>query len=257
MKNCKGLYIVLGIISALSSGASSRGQSAAQDKPPMYTYISEWAVPRAQWPEMVKLDEQDKPLMEKLIADGTLTGYGAFENLIHQEGEPTHGTWMTATSEGNILKALEAVYAQPGSTTAPVEGMSKHWDYLLVGRVYNQRSGKSEGGYLAGDQWDVKPGQIRAYTDLIKGTVVPVFEKLVTDGTVTAYGMDTEDFHTQKPGRVTFYFTTADATGFDKASKALDEAFDKDPALTTALQSTVDREGHRDFLDRLRYMNNK
>ena len=28
-------------------------------------------------------------MMDKLIADGTLTGYGAFTNLIHQEGEPT------------------------------------------------------------------------------------------------------------------------------------------------------------------------
>lgn len=241
----------------LALGALSQAQSDNQGKPPVYTYISEWAVPRAQWPDMIKLDDQDKPLMEKLIADGTLTGYGAYTNLIHQDGEPTHGTWMTATSEGNILKALEAVYAQPGSTTAPVEGASKHWDYLLVGRIYNQRSGKSEGGYLAGDQWDVKAGQMHAYTELMKSAVVPVFEKLLADSVVTAYGMDTEDFHTQKIGRVTFYFTTADTSGFDKASKALDEAFDKNPAMATALQSMVDREGHRDFLDRLRYMNNK
>jgi hypothetical protein len=257
MNNCKGWYRVFLTFLVLSSGALSQAQTETQGKPPVYTYISEWAVQRAQWPDMIKLDDQDKALMEKLVADGTLTGYGAYTNLIHQEGEPTHGTWMTATSEGNILKALEAVYAQPGSTTAPVQDASKHWDYLLVGRIYNQRSGKSQGGYLAGDQWDVKPGQMHAYTELMKSAVVPVFEKLLADGTVTAYGMDTEDFHTQKIGRVMFYFTTADASGFDQASKALDEAFDKNPAMTTALESMVDREGHRDFLDRLRYMNNK
>lgn len=255
MKNRTNLCLL--VLFALSSGLPSRAQNAAQEKPPMYTYISEWAVPRAQWAEMIKVDDQDKPLMEKLVADGTLTGYGAFTNVIHQEGQPTHGTWMTASSEGNILKALEAVYAQPGSTTAPVEGASKHWDYMMVSRLYNQRSGKSEDGYLAGDQWDVKPGQMRAYTELMKNSIVPVFEKLMADGVVTAYGMDSEDFHTQKIGRVTFYFTTADASGFDKASKALDEAFDKNPAITAAMQSMVDREGHRDFLDRLRYMNYK
>jgi hypothetical protein len=215
------------------------------------------AVPRVQWAEMVKLDEQDRPLMEKLISDGTLTGYGAYTNLIHQEGEPTHGTWFTATSEGNLLKALEAVYAQPESTTAPVLGASKHWDYFLVGHVYNQRPGKSENGCFAGDQWDVKPGEMQRYEDLVKSTLVPVFEKLLADGTVTAYGMDTEDFHTGKLGRVTFYFTTPDAAAFDKADKAFEEAFDKNAALSSALQSMVDREGHRDFLDRLRYMNNK
>ncbi|MBV8569280.1 MAG: hypothetical protein JO319_01595, partial [Acidobacteriaceae bacterium] len=136
MKNrslCIGLLSML----VLTSGGPLRAQSGDQAKPPMYTYISEWAVPRAQWADMAKVDEQDRPLMDKLISDGTLTGYGSFTNLIHQEGEPTHGTWFSATSEGNLLKALEAVYASPGSTTAPVEGASKHWDYILVGRVYN------------------------------------------------------------------------------------------------------------------------
>lgn len=257
MKNrtvgCVGFWSIFTLV----AGVSLQAQVADQGKPPVYTYISEWAVPRAQWGEMVKVDDQDKSLMDKLVSDGTLTGYGAFTNLIHQEGEPTHGTWFTATSEGNLLKALEAVYAQPGATTAPVMGASKHWDYMVVSRVYNQRPGKSESGYLAGDQWDVKPGEMRAYNDLVKSTLVPVFEKLLADGVVTSYGMDTEDFHTQKLGRVTFYFTTPDASAFDKASKAFDEAFDKSPALGSALQSMVDREGHRDFLDRLRYMNNK
>ncbi|MGH9614379.1 MAG: hypothetical protein ACRD4P_14995, partial [Bryobacteraceae bacterium] len=160
-------------------------------------------------------------------------------------------------SEGNLLKALEAVYAQPGSTTAPVEGASKHWDYMLVSRIYNQRSGKSEGGYLAGGHWDVKPGQMGAYDDLMKSALVPIYEKLLADGAITSYGTEIEDFHSEKLGRVTFYFTTADASGFDKASKAFDEAFDKSPALAAALQSMVDREGHRDFLYRLRYMSNK
>jgi hypothetical protein len=257
MKCRRTSFVAFLSVIGLVAGVRSNAQSGGQGKPPVYTYLSEWAVPRAQWAEMVKLDEQDRPLMEKLISDGTLTGYGAFTNLIHQEGEPTHGTWFTATSEGNLLKALEAVYAQPGSTTAPVQGASKHWDYVLVSRVYNQRPGKSEGGYLAGDQWDVKPGEMRRYEDLVKSDLVPVFEKLVADGTVTAYGMDTEDFHTGKLGRVTFYFITPDAAAFDKADKALEDAFDKNPALSGALQSMVDREGHRDFLDRVRYINIK
>lgn len=257
MKNPITLSVCFFSVFALVAVIPSQGQSADQEKPPIYTYLSEWAVPRAQWADMIKLDEQDKPLLDKLVSDGTLTGYGAFTNLIHQEGEPTHGTWFTATSEGNLLKALAALYAHPGSTTAPVEGESKHWDYMLVGRVYNSHSGQSEGGYLAGDQWDVKPGQMHAYTDLIKSGLVPVFEKLVADGVVTSYGMDTEDFHTGKLGRVTFYFTTPDTDTFDKASKALDDAFNKNPALNSALLSMVDREGHIDFLDLVRYMKNK
>jgi len=243
--------LILGAVLPLAA------QNGDQGKAPIYTYVSEWAVPRAQWPDMVKVDEQDRPLMDKLVADGTLTGYGAYTNLIHQEGEATHGTWFTATSEGSLLKALEGVYGQPGATTAPVEGASKHWDYILVSRIYNQHAGKSEGGYLAGDHWDVKPGEMREYSNLMKSVLVPIYEKLLAEGAVTSYGMDTEDFHTQKLGRVTFYFTTSDASGLDKASKAMDEMLDKNPALGAAFRSMVEREGHRDFLARLRYMANK
>lgn len=252
VSSCAGVLLL-----AITTVVRLQAQAGDQGKPPIYTYLSEWTVARAQWPDMEKLNQDDRAIMDKLVADGTITGYGAFTNLVHQEGEPTHGTWFTATSEGNILKALEAVYAHPGSTTAPVEGASKHWDYFLMSRIYNQRSGKSEGGYLAGDQWQVKPGQMRAYTELVKSSTVPIFEKLMAEGVVTAYGMDTEDFHTGKMGEVTFYFTTPDAAAFDKASKAFDEAFDKNPAIGAALNSMVERDGHRDFLDRIEYMSNR
>lgn len=257
MKNRRTSFIGLLCLCALPLAVPLYAQNAGEGKPPVYTYISEWAVPRAQWADMVKLDDADKPLMDKLISDGTLTGYGAFTNLIHQEGEPTHGTWMTATSEGNILKALEAVYAHPGSVTAPVQGESKHWDYILVSRMYNSRSGKSDNGYLAGEQWTVKPGQMHAYDELVKTQLVPIYEKLLADGTITSYGMGTEDFHTGKMGVVDAWFTTPDAASFDKASKAFDEEFAKNPMLGSAFLSLVDREGHRDFLDRLRYANYK
>jgi hypothetical protein len=226
---------------ALATGARSLAQTGDQGKPPVYTYIADWDVPRAQWAEMVKVDEQERPLLDKLVADGTLIGYGAYTNLIHQEGAPTHGSWFTATSEGNLMKALEAIYAQPGGTSAPVQAASKHWDYIVVSRIYNQRSERSEGGYLLGDQWDVKPGEMREYNDLMKSALVPVCEKLLADGVVTSYGMDTEDFHQQKLGRVTFYFTTSDASGIDKAGKAFDEAFDKNPALGVAFRSLTER----------------
>ena len=252
----KRVVTLLACLSVLVVAALSRAQDD-QGKPPVYTYLSEWAVPRAQWPDMVKTDEQDRALYDKLVADGTIVSYGAYTNLIHQEGQPTHGTWFSATSEGKLMKALEAFYASPGSTTAPVEGASKHWDYILVSRIYKARPGKSEGGYLAGDQWDVKPGEMREYNDLVKKLIVPVYDKLMADGVVTSYGVSTEDYHQEKLGRVTEYITVADASGLDQVTKAFDDAFTQNPALGDAFQALVDRENHHDFLTRLRFMSNK
>lgn len=248
-------YVGSLIFLALAARLPMRAQSGDQGKAPMYSYIAEWAVPREQWADMEKLDDQEKALMEKLMADGTIVNYASFTNLLHQEGEPTHGTWFGAMSEGNLLKALEAVYAQ-GTTTAPVQAASKHWDYITVSRMYNQRAGKF-GGYLIISYWNVKPGHMREYQELAKNTFGPIYEKLLTEGVVTSYGLEGEDFHSEKLGRLDFYVTVPDAAAVDKVDKAMDELFEKNPTLGPALRSMTESEGHRDLLLHLRYLANK
>lgn len=222
----------------------------------MYTYVASWSVPRAQWADMDKVADQDRPVLDKLVADGTLTGYGAYTNLIHQEGEPTHGTWFTATSEGKLLKALEVIYAQPALVGAAVQGASKHWDQILVSTIYGSKPGASA-GYLTWSQWEVKPGEMRSYNDLNKSTIVPVMEKLLADGTITSYGVDAEDYHQGKTGVIYEYFTVPDAASLDKANKALEDLFDTNSALGTANRAMLSREGHRDYLTRIRFMSSK
>jgi len=234
-----------------------QAQTAAKSKPTVYTYVAQWAVPRAQWADIVKADEADRPVLDKLVADGTLIGYGAYTNLIHQEGEPTHGTWFSATSEGNLLKALEAIYAQPALVTAPVQGASKHWDLILTGDIYNYKPGKASDGYLTWSTWQIKPGAMREYVDLSKRVFTPVLEKLLADGTITAYGQLSEDYHQGKLGVVYEYFTVPDAASLDKANKAFEDVFNSTPALGDALRGLTEREGHRDYLTRLRFMVNK
>ena len=151
------------------------------------------------------------------------------------------------------MKALEAVYAQ-GTTMAPVLAASKHWDFILVSRAHNGRSGHYEGGYLSGSSWDVKPGEDRAFRDLMNSRLVPVFEKLVADGSVVSYSVDTEEYHTEKPGRVSLVYTTADASGLDKVDQALEAAFSKDNEIGPAVRSMTDGKEHRDFLLRVTHM---
>ena len=250
------LICLLILCLGLTTVASLQAQMATKSKPTVYTYVAEWSVPRAQWADMVKADEQDRPLLDKLVGDGTLTGYGAYTNLIHQEGEPTHGTWFTATSEGNLLKALEAIYAQPGLVTAPVQGASKHWDQILTGDVYGSKPGNSKDGYLTWSSWQIKPGEMRNYTELTKKVIVPVLDKLLAEGTITSYGQLVEDYHQQKLGTIYDYFTVPDAASLDKANKVLEDLFEG-PALGDAFRAMTEREGHRDFLTRLRFMVSK
>jgi len=245
--------LVLGVLAA---GTPLCAQAEEEGNAPMYIYVSQWAVPRAQWADVAKLNAADRPMMEKLVADGIITGYGEFMNLLHVDGQPTHGDWITATSEGNILKALETFYAQPG-LTAPVFAASKHWDYFLVSRTHNQRSGKFDGAYLSISRWDVKPGQGVAFRNLLKRRLVPDLEKLLADRVLVFYTVDAEDYHTQSPGAVEVALATADASGMDKVTQALEASFSKVPEIGLAMALLTERESHRDFLARVTHLTTK
>ena len=243
------------MLGVLAMGTLLWGQGE-QGKPPRYTYVSQWAVPRAQWGEMTKLGAVDRAIFDRFLADGTIGGYGDFQNLIHTEGEPTHGSWFTASSEGNILKVLAALYAQP-EATAPVLAASKHWDHFLMSHDYNGVSGNFDGAYLSGAQWDVKLGQTQAFRGLLKSRVLPVLDKLVADGTVVAYSVDTEYYHTRKPGIVSLVTIAPDAAAVDKVDQAFEGTFGKDPEIGPALRAMTHMENNRDFLLQIMHMVNK
>jgi hypothetical protein len=246
--------VCLLVFGMLLTGTALRAQSEDEGKP-MYIYVSQWAVPRAQWGEMRKGEEADRAMMDKLVADGTITGYGEFVNMIHQEGQPTHGDWMTADSEGNILKALETFYAQPSEPS--VLAASKHWDYFLFSRAHKSRSGKFDGAYLSGSRWEVKPGRGIAFRNLVNSRIVPILDKLMADGALIFYTVEAEDYHTQAPGGVEIVMATVDAAAMDKVSDAFEAAFAKDDEIGPALAALTKGEGHRDFLARITHMSAK
>ncbi|MFB3920228.1 MAG: hypothetical protein ACE145_00820 [Terriglobia bacterium] len=247
----------IGCLLALALAAAWPVRAKAADaKSPTYTYIAEWAVPREQWRDYAKVTADERAAMDQLVADGTLVGYGEFSVLLHQDGHPTHGSWFTATSRAGLLKALEAIYKLP-QVTFPALANSKHWDFLVVSRAHGERSGKFQGGYLSGGGFDVKPGQEKAFNEVMNKNIVPIMEKLLADGVVTSYSVDSEEFHQEAPGRVTFVYTVADAAGVDKVEDAIIAAFRNDPALESAANASVDWKGHRDFLARVGNMVNK
>jgi hypothetical protein len=225
-------------------------------QPAVYTYVAEWAVPREQWRDYAKATADEKVALDKLVADGTLIGYGDFSVLLHQEGRPTHGSWFTATSRAGLLNALDAIYKLP-QVTFPVMAASKHWDFLNVSRMYGMKSGKTQGGYLGGANFKVKPGSMSTFMDISKKHVVPIMEKLKNDGVVNLYSIETEDFHSEAPGTVTFVYVTVDAAGIDKVGDAVDAVFANHPEVEASFRSSVEPQGHNDFLGRVANMVNK
>src|SRR5215475_15916536 len=82
----------------LMAALPATAQNAAEQKAAVYTYVSEWAVPRAMWADYKKEDDADLEAMKKAFTEGTIVSYGSFSVINHQEGQATHGSWFTATS---------------------------------------------------------------------------------------------------------------------------------------------------------------
>ncbi len=245
--------IVFGLGALAPLAAQNTAQAAS--KPPIYTYVSQWAVPRGQWAEMAKLDAKDRGTLDKFVADGTLLDYGQFANLVHQEGRPTHGGWFSANSMANLMKVLAAEMAAPDAI-APVLANSKHWDYVLVSTTYNGKPSNQRTGYVVGANFLIKPGHRKDWDALVKNQVIPMMEKLLADGAITSYSLYDQEV-VEHAGEVTFVYVTPEASGMDKFDAALNEAIAKDPSFVQQFDAAVAPDGEHDFLSRITYMGHK
>ena len=228
----------------------------SSSQPPIFTYVSEWNTPRAQWADMAKVEADIKPTMDALVADGTLLGYGAYENRIHSETSPTHGSWFQAASLANIFKALDKIYAQAGATTAPAQAASKHWDFLFVSTIHGAKA-YTGSGYLRVISAELKPGKGEAFLAAYRQYIVPVYEKLLADGAIIDYEFDTEYVMGNATGRYFSAVVTKDAEGLDKVRTAIADLFEKNPAALEALTSPAEPNSRRDLLAHVSNMSRK
>jgi hypothetical protein len=212
-------------------------QSApVEPKPPMYTYVSNWVIPRAQWPEL------DKALVDtsKLLAGGSLVGYGIDETVLHQADAGTHAVWWSAMSMAALFNMLQDLHKTP----APVlNGATKHWDDIFVSRFYNRHPGAWHGAYSQMTSYKLRAGAPDDAVEMLsKNIFVPLLEKLVSDGTLIEYQVDVQAEHTEAPS--TFWIT------FITANASIEETFTANPLVGPAFFSVVDFAVHRDYLFR-------
>jgi hypothetical protein len=245
------LFCVVGLL-CLPSEAQNNPEQA-----PIFTYVAEWAVPRAQWADVAKMNEATKPLLDSLVADGTLIGYGTFDNRIHSVDGMTHGSWFQATSVAGIFNALDKIYAQPGAVTQPVMAASKHQDYLMIANFHGAKAVSGGTGYLRVISAQVKPGQEEAFMDAYRKYVLSEYQKLLAEGTILSYQLDWEYNVENAPGRFFSAVVLPNAEALDKVRTAFDELFGKNPAAMEALVSTTVPNSRNDMIARVDSMRRK
>jgi hypothetical protein len=238
-------------MSAVCAAPVRAQMSEVKEKPPMYSYVGFWNIPRAHWAEMAKEQAADREVLDKATASGTIVGYGHDTNMVHQPDGETHDEWWSAMSMAGLLNVLEQFY-KSGSTASPVlASATKHWDSLFVSRYYNWHSGSWKGLYTHGSSYRLKPDAPNDAVEMLsKNLIVPLMEKLLADGAIHEYEVDTEAIHTEAPGTFWVFYLAANAEGLDKANAALRERMKANPLGGPAFGSMVDFTAHRDFLAR-------
>jgi hypothetical protein len=219
-----------------------------KEKPPMYSYVANWQVARDNWPDMDKMNGPVNDALKKFMDDGTVIGHGSDINLVHTEKDSTHDIWWSSMSMAGIIKALDAARGSADAHSAALNS-AKHWDEVWVSHYYNWKPGPYKDAYTHVAFYKFKAdAPDDALDNLSKHLVVPVLEKLFTDGTIIEYEIDTAAIHTEAPGTFVIVYLTPTPEGIDTVQAAIRDAAKAHVLGIGAFDSYTDDSGHRDGL---------
>ena len=249
------LAVALGAGLMACPRAAAQGQTAPPE-PTTYTYVSEWVIARAQWADWEALGTKStKPILDKLLADGTILSYGLYTNIVHSENEPTHASWFEAGSTGAIEKVLaELGKLSPNAImNAPT---TKHRDFLLQSQLRRVKASSGGPGYLRVNATLLAPGKGADWRATWDKYNKSLFEEMLANGTITAYWIVAEQVHTDDPGWIYIVFLAPNPDGVDKFWAAAAERGRKRNADENRVQNESFAENnvgsaHRDLFARV------
>ena len=246
------LTVILGL--ALAVGAPARPKPAPQSEPvkqpTVYTYVSFFGVPRADWAKFEAANKESEKIMSGLVADGTIVGWGDAAVEVH-EGltAPTHVAWFSSMTVAGLTRTLAATRA--GAPPSGEINYTMHSDEILMSNVYNWKTGAGPGKFLLVQDWTPKAGQGEQMHEFFVKHRKPELDALVSDGSIGGYALDSELIHTQAPGPVSLVVEFTSAESMDKFYKQIETMQDKEPLFGMAFSTTIETAAHRDHLLRI------
>jgi hypothetical protein len=238
-------------MTAVVVGSAHAQMSEVKEKPPMYTYVGNWAIPRAQWAEMDKNNAADTKVLDKALAAGTIIGYGNDVNLVHEVDGMTHDDWWLAMSMAGLINVLEQFYQSGGAAAPVLNTATKHSDAIYVSRYYNWHPGSYKNVYTHVGSYKLKAdAPDDAVATLSKSLIVPLLEKALADGAIHEYEIDTQAIHSDAPGMFLVVYIAANSDGLDKVNAAVQDILKASPLSGPAFGSMTESAAHRDYLAR-------
>lgn len=228
--------------------------SQTESTPIVYTYVSQFQIPRANWAAYSEDTEKSfVPVVAKSLADGTILSWSTFEQVVHTPDGYTHGAAWSSNSIAGLMKVLDEVRKngpRPGQIAA-----TKHEDLLMQTRMYH---GGGEQAYLRVVCSMAKADKPEGYTAMLKKLLVPTFEEQLKKGVATYYGVDEQYVNTSAPSMRCVVITYPNAESMDKWATAINTTMSKwSPAERAEFAGATVPDSRRDILARITHSGHK
>jgi hypothetical protein len=209
--------------------------AAAQEMNEPLTWLINVTVKPGHFGDVKKATEKyDKPVLDKLVADGTIEGWGFACQMI---GPPQESCmyYVTAANWAAMGK-VEKAFHENRSAMKPAEMKAMEESFLTntepekeVSSVVRHLVFKAHPGgevnYLMRHIYTVKPGKGDEVEKLYKAYIEPTYQKLLDDGVILGFGLAVPDMHTGAGWTHTSWIVFSDMAQLDTVDKAFEEAY--------------------------------
>jgi hypothetical protein len=223
--------------------------------PTVYTYVSQFQVPRANWAAYSEDTEKSfVPVAEKMLADGTIQSWSTFETIVHTPDGYTHGAAWSSNTISGLMKVLDEIRKsgpRPGQIAA-----TKHEDLLMQSTMYHAGSGTPAYARVVCSLAKAdKPGE---YTAMLKKLLVPTFEEQIKKGVASYYGVDEQYVNTSAQSMRCVVITYPNAESMDKWAAAISATMAKwSPAERAEFAGATVLDSRRDIMARITHSGHK
>ncbi len=151
--------------------------------------------------------EDDGPMYDQLVKDGTLLSWGIAIPINHRLDDQWNYVLWANMADWSKVGGLQAGFEKMFASRTPDEMMAMqaayneatvqgaHHDWIVRQQIYRQGSGDAVPRYLDIGYFQAKPGMDQVMTEFFKNQIAPINEKLLAAGIIKGYGMYTQELH--------------------------------------------------------------
>lgn len=215
-----------------------------------------------------------QPVRDKLMDEGVVLAWGVETPLLRVPGDATHFIWYTVADYAGVEKVGDAMKAQiakldseaekggmakkgakpmgVSARIAEVADLSKTHDFLTRDLVSNVTS-NPPANVLPWVRYafvKVKPGKAAEFRKAWEKYNKPVYDKLLADGSILAYGLSVEEIRTEGDFTHFTWVAAKDLASMDKVRNAFNADRDRrsqeeQDAMTGLFVSLLDLDASR------------